>query len=106
MNWKTFLWFLVWNKDKTNVTVAESLTSSGFFIEDIQRGGIIAAWSVAGSLASSLVTRLVGVPPLPTVVAELCVTPLAATAQLGTLSTAVSYHCIAEEREKLQVKKK
>lgn len=72
-----------------------------FFIEDVQRGGIIAARGVAGSLAPGLVTRLVGVPQLATVVAELCVASLAATAQLGALRTAVSYHCIAEERQEL-----
>lgn len=60
---------------------------------------------MAGPLASSLVTGLVGVPQLSTVVAELCVTSLAATAQLGTLSAAISYYCIAEEREELQVNK-
>lgn len=59
---------------------------------------------MAGSLTPGLVARLVGVPQLPTVVAELCVTSLTATAQLGTLCTAVSYHSIAEEREKLQIK--
>lgn len=59
---------------------------------------------MAGSLTPGLVTRLVGVPQLPTVVAELCVTSLAATAQLGTLCAAISYHCIAEERDKLQIK--
>lgn len=59
---------------------------------------------MAGSLAPGLVTRLVGVPKLPTVVAELRVTSLTATAQLGTLCTAVSYHCIAEERDRLQIK--
>lgn len=58
---------------------------------------------MAASLASSLVTGLVGVPQLPTVVAELCVTSLATTAQLGTLGAAISYYCIAEEREELQV---
>lgn len=76
-------------------------TSSLFFIEDVQRRGIITAWGVAGSLAPGLVTRLVGVPQLPTVVAELCVASLTATAQLGALCAAVSYHCIAEERQKL-----
>lgn len=78
------------------VAVERALTSSGFFIEDIQRGGIVAARGVAGSLPSSLVTRLIGVPQLPAVVAELCVASLAAAAQLGTLGTAVRYHCIAE----------
>lgn len=58
---------------------------------------------MAASLASSLVTGLVGVPQLPTVVAELCVASLATTAQLGTLGAAISYYCIAEEREELQV---
>lgn len=76
----------------------EGVTSSGFFIEDVQRGGIGAAWRVAGSLPPGLVTRLVGVPQLPTVVAELRVTSLPAAAQLGTLRTAVSYHRVAEER--------
>lgn len=51
---------------------------------------------MAGSLTPGLVTRLVGVPQLPTVVTELCVASLTATAQLGTLSTAIGYHCIAE----------
>lgn len=82
------------------------LTSSRFFIEDVQRGGIVAAWGVAGSLTPGLVARLVGVPQLPAVVAELCVASLAPTAQLGTLCTAVSYYCVAEEREKLLIKKK
>ena len=76
----------------------EGVTSSGFFIEDVQRGGIGAAWRVAGSLPPGLVTRLVGVPQLPTVVAELRVTSLPAAAQLGTLRTAISYHRVAEER--------
>lgn len=59
---------------------------------------------MAGSLAPSLVTRLVGVPQLPAVVAELRVAALTAAAQLGTLGTAVSYHCITEEAEKQPVK--
>lgn len=84
--------------------MAAGLTSSRFFIEDVQRGGVVAARGVAGSLTPGLVTRLVGMPQLPTVVAELCVTSLTATAQLGTFCTAVSYHCIAEKREKLQIK--
>lgn len=90
---------MLWSKDKK-----EGLTSSWFFIEDVQRGGIVSARGVAGSLAPGLVARLVGVPQLPTVVAELRVASLAAAAQLGTLCTAVSYHRVAEEREKLQLK--
>lgn len=78
------------------VAVERALTSPGFFIEDIQRGGVVAARGVAGPLPSSLVTRLIGVPQLPAVVAELRVASLATAAQLGTLGTAVRYHCIAE----------
>lgn len=64
----------------------------------------MAARGVAGSLAPGLIARLVGVPQLATVVAELCVTSLTATAQLGTLCTAVSYHRIAEERGRVEIK--
>lgn len=72
-------------------------TCSRLFIEDVQRRGIVAARGVASSLTPGLITRLVGVPELPTVVAELCVASLTAAAQLRALCTAVSDHCIAED---------
>lgn len=78
----------------------EAQTSTGFFIEDIERGGVVAIGGVARPLPPRLVARLVGVPQLPTVIAELCVAALAAAAQLGTLGAAVSDHCIAGEKQK------
>lgn len=91
----------MWDKYiESKLTAAVGLTSSRFFIEDVQRGGIVAAGGVACSLPPGLVTCLVGVPQLPAVVAELGVATFTATAQLGTLCTAVSYHCIAEGRER------
>lgn len=81
-----------------SATKRETHTSTGFFIEDIQRGGVVAARRVARPLAPGLVARLIGVPQLPTVIAELCATALAATAQLGTLGAAVSDHGVAGEQ--------
>ena len=49
----------------------------------------MAARRVAGALPPGLVTRLVGVPQLAAVVAELCVAALAPAAQLGALRAAV-----------------
>ena len=57
----------------------------------------MAARRVAGALAPGLVTRLVGVPQLAAVVAELCVASLAAAAQLGTLGASVGDHCVAAD---------
>lgn len=53
---------------------------------------------MARPLAPGLVARLIGVPQLPTVIAELCAAAVAAAAQLGTLGAAVSDHCIAGGR--------
>lgn len=53
---------------------------------------------MARPLAPGLVARLIGVPQLPTVIAELSVTALAATAELGTLGAAVSDHSVAVEQ--------
>lgn len=80
----------------------EAQTSTRFFIEDIQRGGIVASRGVARPLAPGLVARLIGVPQLPTVIAELRFAALAATAQLGTLSAAVGDHRIAGGSERAE----
>lgn len=80
----------------------EAQTSTRFFIEDIQRGGIVASRRVARPLAPGLVARLIGVPQLPTVIAELRFAAFAATAQLGTLSAAVSDHRIAGGSERAE----
>ena len=57
----------------------------------------MAARRVAGALAPGLVTRLVGVPQLAAVVAELRVAALAAAAQLGALGAAVGDHRVAAD---------
>lgn len=99
--WTVFLpHVLLINEAKRTKISGEAQTSTGFFIEDIERGGVVAIGGVARPLPPRLVARLVGVPQLPTVIAELCVAALAAAAQLGTLGAAVSDHCIAGEKQK------
>lgn len=69
-------------------------TAARLLIEDIECGGL-GAGGVSGPLAPGQVTGLVRVPQLAAVVAELRVTSLSPTAQLGTLGTAIGNHCIA-----------
>lgn len=80
---------------------SDRLTSTRFFIEDIQRGGFVAAHGVASPLPPRLVTRLVGVPQLAAVVAELRVASLAAAAQLGALGAAVGDYSVAAGRQNI-----
>lgn len=72
-------------------------TSTRLLAENVERRGIVAPRGVTGTLSPGLVTRLIRVPQLTAVVAELSVTALAATAQLRTLRAAIRYHCITTQ---------
>lgn len=85
-------------KNRLFIVYFKCCTSSRFLTEDVEWWGIVDAQCVAGSLSSGLIARLVWMPQLTAVVAEFCVAALTPTAQLGTLGTAICYHCITKQR--------